>query len=62
LSILSGACSELEENLQQELYKYLELRGITPLNAKILHEHMINTDRRRYLLWLAKLSDFVKKD
>ncbi|KAM0871544.1 hypothetical protein ACQ4PT_039316 [Festuca glaucescens] len=54
--------SELEENLQQELYKYLELRGITPLNAKILHEHMISMDRRRYLLWLTKLSDFVRKD
>ncbi|KAM0844006.1 hypothetical protein ACQ4PT_057336 [Festuca glaucescens] len=58
----SSSDGELEENLQQALYKYLELRGITPLNAKILHQHMIGKDRRRYLLWLAKLSDFVRKD
>lgn len=54
--------NEMDENLQEALNKYLELRGITPMNTKILHEYMISKDRRSYLLGLTKLRDFVKKD
>lgn len=64
---------ELDKNLQEAFHKYLEVRGITPMTAKLLHEHMMSEDshlspkeksedRRRHLLWLTKLWDFIKKD
>ncbi|XP_044973785.1 uncharacterized protein At2g39795, mitochondrial-like [Hordeum vulgare subsp. vulgare] len=64
---------ELDKNLQEAFHQYLEVRGITPMTAKLLREHMMSEDshlspkeksdhRRRHLLWLMKLWDFVKKD
>lgn len=53
--------NDLDENLQKALHKYLELRGITPLNTNFLHEYMINKDSREYLLWLRNLKAFLLK-
>jgi complement component 1 Q subcomponent-binding protein len=53
--------NDLDENLQKAFHKYLELRGITPLNTNFLHEYMINKDSREYLLWLRNLKAFVQK-
>ena len=68
-----GACSELDKNLQEAFHKYLEVRGITPTTTRLLHEYAINKDRsvlqktaikdkRKNLVFLTKLSDFIKKD
>ncbi|KAF3329087.1 Mitochondrial glycoprotein [Carex littledalei] len=53
--------NDLDENLQKAFHKYLELRGITPLNTNFLHEYMINKDSHEYLLWLRNLKAFVQK-
>ncbi|XP_020197044.1 uncharacterized protein At2g39795, mitochondrial [Aegilops tauschii subsp. strangulata] len=64
---------ELDKSLQEAFHKYLEVRGVTPMTAKLLREHMMSEDshlspkeksdvRRRRLVWLLKLWDFVKKD
>jgi hypothetical protein len=42
--LLVGACSELDKSVQETFHKYLELRGITPKNTRILH--MVSKDRR----------------
>ncbi|XP_037409394.1 uncharacterized protein At2g39795, mitochondrial-like [Triticum dicoccoides] len=53
---------KLDKNLQKSFYKYLELRGITPTMAKLLHEYKRDSGPRTQHLWLNKLSDFIKKD
>ncbi|KAF7034752.1 hypothetical protein CFC21_045728 [Triticum aestivum] len=60
--ILQEARSELDDNLQEVFRKYLELRGVTPTNMKLLHQYLISKDILCNQLWLTKLRDFVKKD
>ncbi|KAF5959418.1 hypothetical protein HYC85_000627 [Camellia sinensis] len=52
--------SDLDENLQRALHKYLEVRGIKPNTTNFLHEYMINKDSREYLMWLKNLEKFVE--
>ncbi|KAF7027555.1 hypothetical protein CFC21_039593 [Triticum aestivum] len=59
---LQEARSELDDNLQETFRKYLELRGVTPMNMKLLHQYLISKDILCNQLWLTKLRDFVKKD
>ncbi|XP_077244140.1 uncharacterized protein At2g39795, mitochondrial-like [Tasmannia lanceolata] len=51
--------TDLDENLQKALHKYLEIRGIKPSTTNFLHEYMINKDSREYVTWLKKMKDFV---
>ncbi|XP_078158038.1 uncharacterized protein At2g39795, mitochondrial-like [Carex rostrata] len=51
----------LDERLKKAFYKYLELRGIMPLNTNFIHKYMINKDRREYLPWLRNLKAIVQK-
>lgn len=53
--------NDLDENLQREFHRYLDLRGISPRTTNFLHLYMINKDSREYLLWLRKLKDFFKQ-
>lgn len=52
--------SDLDENLQKAFYKYLEIRGISPMTTNFLHEYMINKDSREYLWWLKNLKQFIQ--
>ncbi|XP_044344056.1 uncharacterized protein At2g39795, mitochondrial-like [Triticum aestivum] len=54
--------SDLDKNLQEELHKYLEVRGKTPNNMKLLHEYIISKEWEHYQIWLAKLRHFVRKN
>ncbi|XP_020577891.1 uncharacterized protein At2g39795, mitochondrial-like [Phalaenopsis equestris] len=53
--------SDLDENLQKALHKYLEVRGINSSLYRFLYEYMINKDEREYLKWLKKLKEFIVK-
>ncbi|THU72995.1 hypothetical protein C4D60_Mb04t18130 [Musa balbisiana] len=52
--------NDLDENLQKAFYKYLEIRGISPMTTNFLHEYMINKDSREYLWWLKNLKQFIQ--
>ncbi|PKU81539.1 Uncharacterized protein MA16_Dca007646 [Dendrobium catenatum] len=52
--------SDLDENLQKALHKYLEVRGIKSSSLhSFLYEYMINKDEREYLKWLKNLKEFL---
>ncbi|CAL9780383.1 unnamed protein product [Musa acuminata subsp. burmannicoides] len=53
--------SDLDENLQKALYKYLEVRGIESSLFDFLHEYMLAKDEREYLTWLKNMKEFVAK-
>ncbi|XP_010927302.1 uncharacterized protein At2g39795, mitochondrial [Elaeis guineensis] len=53
--------SDLDENLQKALHKYLEVRGIKGSLFDFLHEYMMNKDEKEYLAWLKNLKEFVGK-
>ncbi|KAJ4966572.1 hypothetical protein NE237_018421 [Protea cynaroides] len=53
--------SDLDENLQKEFYKYLDVRGIKSSFTNFLQEYMILKDNREYLGWLKNMKDFIEK-
>ncbi|CAK7342784.1 unnamed protein product [Dovyalis caffra] len=53
--------NDLDENLQNAFYKYLEIRGIKPSTTNVLFDYMANKDNKEYLLWLKNLKNFVEK-
>ncbi|XBI24538.1 hypothetical protein VPH35_049625 [Triticum aestivum] len=55
-------CSDMDKNLQEGLHKYLDVRGITPNNIKLIHEYIISKERQLYEIWLAMLRHFIKKN
>ncbi|XP_044352824.1 uncharacterized protein At2g39795, mitochondrial-like [Triticum aestivum] len=54
--------SDLDNNLQEGLHKYLEVRGVTPNNIELLHKYIISKEWQHYQVWLAKLRHFVRKN
>ncbi|KAL5550274.1 hypothetical protein UlMin_000450 [Ulmus minor] len=52
--------SDLDENLQKALQKFLEVRGINASTTNFLHEYMMSKDSKEYLNWLKSLKDFVE--
>ncbi|XP_008796210.1 uncharacterized protein At2g39795, mitochondrial-like [Phoenix dactylifera] len=53
--------SDLDENLQKALHKYLAVRGIKGSLFDFLHEYMMSKDEKEYLAWLKNLKEFVGK-
>ncbi|KAL3536441.1 hypothetical protein ACH5RR_004902 [Cinchona calisaya] len=51
---------KLDQNLQQSLLKYLEIRGIKDSLTSLLHKYMIAKSHKDDILWLNKLKKFVK--
>ncbi|KAF7148161.1 hypothetical protein RHSIM_Rhsim03G0136600 [Rhododendron simsii] len=53
--------SDLAEDLQDALYKYLEIRGFNDNTARFLHDYMTSKDRKEYTIWLKRLKKFVEE-
>ncbi|KAL9679199.1 hypothetical protein QQ045_017055 [Rhodiola kirilowii] len=55
--------SDMDENLQKALHKYLKMRGINHRTATFLREYMYMTskrDNKRYLMFLEELKRFFQ--
>lgn len=52
---------DLAEDLQDALYKYLEIRGFNDNTARFLHDYMTSKDRKEYTIWLKRLKKFVEE-
>ncbi|KAL8507109.1 hypothetical protein ACS0TY_017845 [Phlomoides rotata] len=52
---------ELDDELQDSLYDFLEARGIDDKLAEFLHAYMMIKDKNEYLRWMDNLKTFVLK-
>ncbi|KAK1306575.1 Uncharacterized protein QJS10_CPA10g00059 [Acorus calamus] len=52
--------SDLDEKLQDSLYRYLEERGVQSSLFEFLREYMTNKDEREYLHWLKNIKGFIE--
>lgn len=52
---------ELDDELQDAIYDFLEERGIDDDLAVFLHRYMKNKDKTEYLRWMEILKSFVEK-
>ncbi|KAL2453489.1 Mitochondrial glycoprotein family protein [Abeliophyllum distichum] len=52
---------ELDDELQDSLYDFLETRGIDDELAVYLHQYMKNKDKTEYIRWMETLKSFVEK-
>lgn len=50
---------ELDDELQDSLYDFLEARGIDDDLAVFLHQYITNKDKKEYIRWLEKVKSFV---
>lgn len=50
---------ELDDELQDSLYDFLEARGIDDDFAAFLHQYVTNKDKTEYIRWLEKVKSFV---
>ncbi|KAL4280182.1 hypothetical protein GQ457_03G042410 [Hibiscus cannabinus] len=52
---------ELDEELQDSLYEFLEERSINDELAKFLHEYMGNKDKTEFIRWLETVKSCMEK-
>lgn len=52
---------ELDDELQDSVYEFLEERGINDELATFLHEYMANKDKTEFIKWLGTVKSFVEK-
>ncbi|CAI9786808.1 unnamed protein product [Fraxinus pennsylvanica] len=52
---------ELDDELQDSLYDFLEARGINDELAEYLHQYMKNKDKTEYIRWMETVKSFVEK-
>ncbi|MCL7047348.1 hypothetical protein MKW94_023615 [Papaver nudicaule] len=52
---------DLDENLKEAFYDYLEVRGIQPSIAQFLYEYMAGKELKEYTGWLKTVKNFVAK-
>ncbi|GLT74951.1 hypothetical protein SLA2020_467130 [Shorea laevis] len=52
---------ELDDELQDSLYEFLEERGIDDNLAVFLHEYMKNKDKTEFSSWLENVKSFIGK-
>ncbi|KAH7547462.1 hypothetical protein FEM48_Zijuj01G0312700 [Ziziphus jujuba var. spinosa] len=52
---------ELDDELQDSLYEFLEARGITDELASFLHEYMKNKDKTEFIKWMGTVKSFIEK-
>ncbi|KAL8063009.1 hypothetical protein ABFX02_01G000600 [Erythranthe guttata] len=50
----------LNTQLRNEFYKFLDTRGVNDGLAKFLHKYMINKDRIELIQWLGKLQSYFE--
>lgn len=51
---------ELDDELQDILYEYLEERGINEQLAVFLHEYMRNKDRTEFIRWMETVKSYIE--
>ncbi|KAM1798735.1 hypothetical protein ACFX12_032775 [Malus domestica] len=51
---------DLDEELQNAFYKYLESRGIEHTMSDFLYDYMENKGKKEYLMWLKKAKGLVQ--
>lgn len=51
---------ELDESVQEEFHKYLEVRGVDSDLANYIAEVHVDKEQREYTRWLENVSNFVK--
>lgn len=54
-------CRELDDELQDSLYSFLEERGITDELAVFLHEYMRNKDKTEFIGFMGNLKSCIEK-
>lgn len=54
-------CRELDDDLQDSLYDFLETRGINDGLAAFLHQYMMYKDKTEFIHWLQRVKSFVEK-
>ncbi|EEF35067.1 uncharacterized protein At2g39795, mitochondrial [Ricinus communis] len=52
---------ELDDELQESLYEFLEARGIDDEMAAFLHEYMKNKGRTEYIRWIDTVKSYIEK-
>ena len=58
---LVGYYRELDEELQDSLYEFLEERNINDELAIFLHEYMTNKDKSECIRWLETVKSYMEK-
>ncbi|XP_062086903.1 uncharacterized protein At2g39795, mitochondrial [Humulus lupulus] len=53
---------ELDDELQNSLYDFLEARGINDQLAVFLHKYMKNKDKTEFIKWMETVKSFVEKN
>ncbi|KAL1198614.1 hypothetical protein V5N11_011263 [Cardamine amara subsp. amara] len=52
---------ELDDELQDALYQFLEQRGISDELAVFLHQYMKNKDKGEYVRWMDSVKSYVER-
>lgn len=52
---------DLDDELQNSLYEFLEVRGINDELAVFLHEYMKNKDKIEFIRWMETVKTFIEK-
>ena len=61
LDLLVSICRELDDELQDSLYDFLEERGIDDKLAEFLHAYMRYKDKNEYLRWMESMKTYIQK-
>ncbi|XP_022144809.1 uncharacterized protein At2g39795, mitochondrial [Momordica charantia] len=51
---------ELDDDLQNSLYEYLEARGVDDELAVFLHKYMNNKDKTEFIRWMETVKSFIE--
>ncbi|CAL9215168.1 unnamed protein product [Arabidopsis halleri] len=52
---------EMEDELQDSVYRFLEERGISDGLAEFLHQYMKNKDKAEYIRWMETVKSYVEQ-
>lgn len=61
LNLLVLIFRELDDDLQDSLYDFLEARGIDDKLTEFLHKYMRSKDKNEYLRWMDSLKTYIQK-
>lgn len=53
---------ELDDELQDSLYEFLEARGVHDELAVFLHKYMKNKDKTEFVRWMGTVKSFIEKE